>query len=354
VSKVKVTKRTVANLERVYSIAAAPGAKVDGWPAFLAGSEGDGPLLYFEPPQYEPIEIASKPGGFISLWTFEQDASSYVVAATDFKPGFKAENCRIIVYPLDEAVRGKSFEVGTLPYTHRAAVLAVGGRQCFLGSTLCSAKAFKYDWTQPGGIHLAVMPDKIDSRWEFRQIVTGLNKNHGMDFAQLDRTGRGGFLLSAMEGLFYMRIPESPDGQWEVETIAEGEHSDGFAYDWDTVGHAQIFAISPFHGNTVTIYRREQGRWSGTVIADDISMGHVLWAGELLGRPGLLVGGRDGQKELLLYRKSGPEGKDFSYELIDEGIGPTQIAVVDRGKDSAGLIVAAHGVNEVRTYTLTE
>ncbi|MHC4574927.1 MAG: hypothetical protein ACYS76_12495 [Planctomycetota bacterium] len=350
----KVTKRTVASLERVYSIAAVAGLKVGGWPAFLAGSEGDGPLLYFEPPQYEPIEIANGPGGFISLWAFERDASNYVVAATDFKPGFKAENCRIIVYPLDEKVRGKCFEVGKLPYTHRAAVLRLGGQLCFLGSTLCSAKAFKYDWTQPGGVHLAVLPDKIDSGWEFMQIVTGLNKNHGMDFAQLDKTSRGGFLLSAMEGLFFMRIPESPDGQWEVETIAEGEHSDAFAYDWDGSGCAQVFAISPFHGNTVTIYRREQGRWCATVIADDISMGHVLWAGELLGRPGLLVGGRDGRKELRLYRKSGPQGKGFGYELIDEGIGPTQIAAVGRGKDSAGLIVAAHGVNEVRVYDLTE
>jgi hypothetical protein len=354
VSKLKVTKRTVANLERVYSIAPTPGPKVDGWPAFLAGSEGDGPLLYFEPPQYEPIEIANEPGGFISLWAFERDTGKYVVAATDFKPGFKAENCRIIVYPLHEEARGKAFEVGRLPYTHRAAVSAVGGRQCFLGSTLCAAKAFKYDWTQPGGVHLAVIPDIIDSQWEFSQIVTGLNKNHGMDFAQLDKKSRGGFLLSAMEGLFFMRIPDSPDGPWEVETIGEGEHSDAFAYDWDATGYPQIFAISPFHGNIVTIYRYGQNRWSGTVITDDISMGHVLWAGELLGRPGLLVGGRDGRKELRLYRKSGPQGKDFSYELIDEGIGPTQIAVVARGKDSTGLIVAAHAVNEVRTYTLTE
>ncbi|HUW20401.1 MAG TPA: hypothetical protein VMW16_13975 [Sedimentisphaerales bacterium] len=350
----KITKRTVASLERVYSISAAPGLKAKGWPAFLGGSEGDGPLLYFEPPQYEPIEIANEPGGFISLWAFERETGKYVVAATDFKPGFKAENCRIIVYPLDERVRGEAFEVGRLPYTHRVAVLAVGGRQCFLGSTLCSAKAFKYDWTQPGGVHLAVIPDKIENKWEFRQIVTGLNKNHGMDYGQLDKADRGGFLLSAMEGLFFMRIPDSPEDRWGVETIAEGEHSDAFAYDWDAAGYPQIFAISPFHGNTVTIYRREQSRWSGTVIADDISMGHVLWAGELLGRPGLLVGGRDGRKELRLYRKSGPQGKDFSYELIDEGIGPTQIAVAALGKDATGLIVAAHAVNEVRTYTLTE
>lgn len=350
----KIAKRTVANLERVYSIAAAPGPKVDGWPPFLAGSEGDGPLLYFEPPQYEPIVTANEPGGFISLWAFERDTGKYVVASTDFKPGFKAENCRIIVYPLDGPARGAAFEVGTLPYTHRAAVSTVGGRQCFLGSTLCAAKAFKYDWTQPGGVHLAVIPDEIDSQWEFKQIVTGLNKNHGMDFARLDKADRGGFLLSAMEGLFFMEIPESPDGRWEVETIAEGEHSDAFAYDWDAAGRPQIFAISPFHGNTVTIYRPGRDRWSGTVITDDVSMGHVLWAGDLLGRPGLLVGGRDGKKELRLYRKTAPNGKDFSCELIDEGIGPTQIAVVDRGKDSVGLIVAAHAVNEVRTYTLTE
>ncbi|MHC4708354.1 MAG: hypothetical protein ACYS8I_14855 [Planctomycetota bacterium] len=350
----KVTKRTVANLERVYSIAVVPRSTAGGWPAFLAGSEGDDPLLYFEPPQYEAIEIADKPGGFMSLWAFEQDGSNYVVAATDFKPGFKAENCRIIVYPLDEPGKGQCLDVGLLPYTHRVAVLNLNGRKCFLGSTLCSAKAFKYDWTQPGGIHLAVIPEPLTTEWEFRQIVTGLNKNHGMDFAQLEKTDRGGFLLSAMEGLFLMKIPESLEGQWEVETIADGEHSDAFAYDWDGTGFAQIFAISPFHGEKVSVYRREQSGWSATVITDDLSMGHVLWAGELLGRPGLLVGGRDGRKELRLYRKSGPQGREFSHEILDEGIGPTQIAVVDRGKDSAGLIVAAHGVNEVRIYDLTE
>jgi len=351
---VKVTKRTLAALERVYSIAVVPGRSTDGWPAFLAGSEGDGALLYFEPGKYEPIEIASEPGGFISLWAFERGASKYAVASTDFKPGFKAENCRIIVYPLDEPGDGRCFEVGTLGYTHRVAVLELEGLKCFLGSTLCCAKAFKQDWTQPGGIHLAVIPEAVEGEWEFKQIVTGLNKNHGMDFARLDEAQRGGYLLSAMEGLFFMKVPESIDGQWEVETIAEGEHSDAFAYDWDQAGSAQIFTISPFHGNRVSIYRRQESGWCATVIADDISMGHVLWAGELLGRPGLLVGGRDGDKELRLYRKSGAGGGEFSYEIIDEGIGPTQIAVVERGQGSAGLIVAAHGVNEVRTYDLAE
>ena len=349
----KITKRTLANIERVYSISVVPNSNLDGWPAFLAGSEADGPLLYFEPPQYEPIVIADNPGGFISLWAFEQNGSNYVVAATDFKPGFKAENCRIIVYPLDPDQRGRSFEVGSLPYPHRVAVLDLDGKKCFLGSTLCSAKAFKYDWTQPGGIHLALIPDQLETQYKFKQIVTGLNKNHGMDFAQLNKSDRSGFLLSAMEGLFFMKTPERLDADWELETIAQGEHSDAFAYDWDQTALPQIFSISPFHGNTVTIYRPDQTGWNPTIITDDISFGHVLWAGEILGQPGLLIAGRDGDKELRLYRKSGPDGKDFSYEIIDEGIGPTQIAVIDRSKDSAGLIVAAHGANEVRVYNLT-
>lgn len=349
----KISKRSLVGLERVYSIGVVPGSRVGDWPAFLAGSEGDGALLYFRPPDLKAIEIADEPGGFISLWAFEQNGNSYVVAATDFKPGFKAENCKIIVYALDGPQGGQSFEVGVLPYTHRVAVVELDERKCFLGSTLCAAKEFKYDWTQPGGIHLAVMPEGVSSKWEFKQVVTGLNKNHGMDFARLDEGGQGGFLLSAMEGLFYMKIPAGLDGEWEVETIAEGEHSDGFAYDWDGSGSMQVFAISPFHGETVTIYRRDGGGWNPTVITDDVSFGHILWAGELLGEPGLLVGGRGGEKELRLYRKSGPDGKGFSYETIDEGIGPTQIAVVNRGKDSAGLIMAAHGANEVRVYDLS-
>ena len=83
-------------------------------------------------------------------------------------------------------------------------------------------------------------------------------------------------------------------------------------------------------------------------------MGHVCWAGQLLGKPALLIGERDGQKELRLYRKSGPQGAEFTYHVIDRGIGPTQIAVVNRAPGSAALIVAAHRLNEVRIYDLNE
>jgi hypothetical protein len=350
---VKVTKRTVGNIEKGYSIATVPAITVDGMPAFAAGSEVDGPLLFFEPPDYKSTKISDGPGGFISLWPLIHKGCPYIVASVDFKPVFQARNCRIQIYPLDQGPGPAPYEAGPLPYTHRVAVAKVAGKDYLLASTLCESKESKDDWSHPGGIHVAQIPADLSEPLRPRQVVFGLNKNHGMDFARLPSSPNGGFLLSAMEGLFYLHIPDDPEGEWPSEKIADGEHSDAFAYDVEGTGTPQVFAISPFHGTTVKIYRHEQGSWQPSVIADDISFGHVVWAGELLGEPALLVGGRRERRELRLYRKSGLGGKEFSYEIIEEDIGPTQVAVVNRGKDSASLIVAAHNQHEINIYDLT-
>ena len=165
--------------------------------------------------------------------------------------------------------------------------------------------------------------------------------------------GVGGFLLSAMAGLLYLRIPNAGDGDWPVEQIAEGEHSDAFAYDWDKSGAPSIFTLSPFHGNVLSVYRRSVGGWQATVIDDDIEMGRIVWAGELLGGPGLIAGGREVQKELRIYRPVAGRPWQFARTVLDEGVGPTQMAVLDHGDGSARLIVAGHGRNEVLMYDLS-
>jgi len=348
----KITRHALASLEQVYSIAVVDAGSGGDPPAFVAGSEGDGALLLFAPPAYEPVVIADGPGGFISLRTLQRGGRRYVVAATDFKPTFKAENCRIIVYPLDESGRPAAVEVAALPFTHRVAVCEVAAAQCFLGSTLCAAKAFKDDWTQPGAIHLAVLPEDPSQPWRTRQIVPGLNKNHGMDYARLDDGGGGGFLLSAMEGLFYLRVPERPEDDWPTERIAAGEHSDAYAYDWDGSGTPDIFTLRPFHGNLLSVYRRSARGWEATVIDDDIQMGHIVWAGELLGKPGLIAAGRQGDRDIRLYRPGSDDPWKLTRTVIDEDVGPTQMAVLDDGGGSARLIVAGHGCDEVLMYDL--
>lgn len=348
----KITVRTLAKIERGYSISLLPstGGRL---PSFLAGSEEDDRLLFFEAPDFKPKVIASSPGGYISICPLLHGGKRHVIATTEFKPGFNAAPAALRLYPLDEAENPPSTLIAELPYTHRIALQTHQGRTWLLASTLCAGKADKDDWTQPGGIHVAEVPARgLDRPWPMRQVVRGLNKNHGMDFARLGRDLRPGYLLSAMEGLFFMPLPADASGEWPTERIVAEEHSDAFAFDWDGDGEPEIFSISPFHGNVLSFLKRRGAGWERTVIHDDLSFGHIVWAGNLLGGPALLAGGRRERRELRLYRP-GPRGlPDRNYELIAEGIGPSQMNVVVHDANSATLYMAAHGVNEVRLYHL--
>lgn len=343
----KINWRTLARLERGYSIALLP-APAGAAPDFLAGSEGEDRLLFLAGPDYAPKVIARSPGGYISTAALVESGRRWVAATTMFKPGFNGADAAIRLYPLDGPECPPSTLIMDLPYTHRVALQEVAGRRFLLASTLCAAKAHKDDWTQPGGIHLAAMPADPTQPWPARQIVRGLNKNHGMDYAELGRARRPGYLLSAMEGLFFLPLPADPDGDWPAERISDEENSDAFAFDWDGDGVPEVFGISPFHGHVLSMHRETPDGWRRTVIHADLSFGHIVWAGRLLGGPALLAGSRRDRRELRLYRPDGRGGIDPRYEVLAEGIGPSQVSVVALDDRRARLYVAAHGVDEVR------
>lgn len=364
-----IQKRTLAKLPRGYSITVVPGTEVDELPSFLAGSEGDNELLYFQSPDFKPVVIAREPGGYISLAPMMHGGRRYVIAATKFKPGFNAATSDIRVYPLDRGEMPACAIVADLPYTHRVALLEREGKKILLASTLCTAKADKDDWSQPGGILMAGVPADFSiekhaadagARWSMRYVFPGMNKNHGLDFATLGAgaKARDGYLVSAMEGLFFIRVPEVlGDGKyWTGERIQKAENSDAFACDWDGDGEPEIFSISPFHGNELAMHkhRGDGAGWTRTLIHADLAFGHIVWAGNFLGRPGLLAGSRRERRELRLYRPSadGSGGVDTNYALIDEDIGPSQIAVVECSPARMALYVAAHGQDEVRLYEI--
>ncbi len=348
----KMTYQTVAEIERGYSIALVPGADAGGGSAFVAGSEGKDELLYFEPPAYRPRVIAREPGGFISLAPLEWKGRRYVAASTRFYPFFEAAESAIRLYPLDAGECPPGTDVAALPYTHRIGVHTAGGRAWLLASTLCGGKEDRDDWSQPGGIHLLEVPDDPAAPWPSRQIVSGLNKNHGMDPAVLGPDRERGWLLSAREGLLFMPVPDNPDGPWRTRVIDEREHSDAFAFDWVAPGETEIFSISPFHGNVLARHSCNGHGWEREVIDDDLAMGHIVWAGDFLGEPGLLAGSRRERKELRLYRRDPDAPNGLRYTTLEEGIGPSQMVVVTPNDNRAILYVAAHGVNEIRVYHL--
>jgi len=335
-------------MERPYSLCVLD-RDGDGRPTFAAGSEAEGgPLMVFSPPGYEPRVIADQPGGFVCLCPFFVEARPAILAATQFFPGFNSAGARLCVYPLDGEA---PFEIARAPYAHRIALCESGGQRCLLVSTLCTAKAFKEDWSQPGQVLMAPVPQDVRSAWALRPIVTGLTHNHGMDPARLSGERRDGYLLSADEGLFYLRVPDDPVQSWPVEKLAPGPHSDAVAHTGPD-GQTLLFTISPFHGNQLAMYEPANGAWRRRVIADDLDFGHIVWAGELGRQSMLIAGGRGGRKELRLYAITDLLAGRKDYAILDEGVGAAQISVVNCAGDSATLIVTAHGAGEVRLYDL--
>jgi len=350
----KVAARTLARLDLAYSIARLPAANGADMPTIAAGSEGDGPLLLFRPPEYRPETIAEAPGGFISLCQLQWAGRIFLAASTGFKPVFQAEKCRLVAYPLDRGEMPSPLDIGPLPYTHRIASFDFDGKVHLLASTLCAGKSFQDDWSKPGGVYLGEVPAspaRGEMAWSFHPICKGLSKNHGMDEAVLHH-GRRGFLLSAHEGLFFLGAPGGKAAGWTPETISSGEYSDAIAFPWDDPADPHVFSLSPFHGNVLSQHRRTAAGWSRETLDDTIDFGHVLWAGMVLGRQGLVVGGRRGRQQLAVYRRG--DGSLLQKQLIDEGVGPTQVAVIERGSGEARVFVAAHARGEVVEYTLSE
>ena len=346
--------QNVAEFEKPYSVCVIPDSSVNGCPAFVVGSEAkNGGLYLFEPPEYRPRLLASEPGGFISLWPVSWRHCRSIAASVRFYPFFEAAESQIRFYPLPDGGESNPEIIADVPYTHRIAICRIGGADYLLASTLCSKKDFKDDWSHPGGISIARLDSDSNESPAFRQIATGLTKNHGMDFAMLNADKKGGFLISAQEGLFYARIPDHPESQWTVEKLADGPHSDAFACDWFGAGNPVIFTIGPFHGNILSMYCKIDNTWRQKILADDVEMGHIVWAGSLLGKPALIAGGRKGRQELRLYRDITADDLFPEYELIDEHIGAAQIAVIDHGPEHAMLIVSAHAAGRVRVYELT-
>jgi len=149
-----------------------------------------------------------------------------------------------------------------------------------------------------------------------------------------------------------MPVPEEMAGDWPLEQISAEENSDAYAFDWDADGVPEVFSISRFHGHRLSLHKQTPAGWQRTVIHDDLSFGHIVWAGDLLGGAALLAGSRRERRELRLYRPDRQGGVAPDYQVIAEGIGPSQLSVVPMGERRALLYVAAHGVNEVRLYEL--
>lgn len=342
-----VKKQVLAELDKVY---AASSIQINGHTHFLAATEERGRCLMFSPPYWDASVVWDGPGGCMSLVPVPEREKAFV-AIQKFFPIFQSEHAGI-AYAKGRKVIAEPWRVTrvlNLPFVHRIEIVQVGQVPFLVAGTLCGGKAFQDDWSQPGVVYAGAIPDDPSDKWSLEPILEGISKNHGMHVTIIDE--KPVVMVSGKEGLFMLRVPEKPGSQWQYEQMLEHEVSDVYSYDIDGDGMLEIVTIEPFHGNRLTVYKDMSGKWQ-PAFTTSIDLGHVVWAGKILGQTAVLGGCREGSRELFLLFPKSDDLKAFSRQILDTNIGPTQVAVAH--KQNCDLIVSAnHGSDEVALYELT-
>jgi hypothetical protein len=324
--------------------------QLEGKTHFLAATESYGKCLLFSPPEWKTSVVWNGPGGTMSLSPFPGQDKAFL-AIQEFLPIFQSENAGIVYAEANESLTElwNVRRVIDLPFVHRFEIVSVGSVPYMVVASLCGKKAFQDDWSDAGAVYAGPLPQDPSERWSLEPILPGISKNHGMHVTHIG--GHQVVLIAGHEGVFAIRVPEEPRKEWFCERLIEHEISDVYTADIDGDGAPEIMAIEPFHGDTFTLYKRSSGEWQA-IFSMPISFGHVVWGGNILGAPAMLVGSRGGNKDLSLIRTTSTDPMRVEHLVIDKGIAPTQVAVIHQG-NVCQIISANHGTGQAVLYELT-
>lgn len=343
----KIEKRIIAKLDMVYTV---NKNEINGKTYLMAATEDHGKALLFSPPKWEVSNIWDSPGGCMNMVPLVKGNGDFI-AIQKFFPIFKSEEaCIVYVKPIDRLNdKWKVKKVLDLPFVHRINVVNNGKTNFLIASTICGGKDNIDDWSKPGAVYICAIPDNPDDEWILKPIIEGISKNHGMHITKY--RGKQTIYVTGEEGVFKINVPSDLGGSWVYEKIIGSGVSDIYAADIDEDGEDELFTIEPFHGDKIVIYKYIDDKWQ-SIYNDEINFGHVIWGGRILNRPCLIVGGRDGIKELSFLFQEGVKPLKMKRMIIDKDIGPTSITVLHE-REHEMIFSANHGLGEVAMYTIS-
>jgi len=341
----EVEKQHLADLGDAYATGLID---IGGESCLLVGPETRGRPLKFTPPEWTEEEpILDELGGCMNVKSFSQIDDSFL-AIEGFYPVFQSEGAGVMLVQKNSDGNWEKQRILDLPFVHRIEEVQVGGDSFLVASSLAAAKDSPEDWSEPGATYVGRITDVPSESPEMEEVLSGVHKNHGLHVTEIN--GSRSVLITGQEGIFSISVPSSSSGDWKTDKLVDHEVSDVSVADLDNDGEPEFVTIEPFHGDTLGLYKKEDGNWERQSTYP-LNFGHVVWAGEVLGEPRVIAGSRDGEAELICLKV-----KENSLELaedfvLDRGVGPAQISVLSR-PDSEIVFSANNGADEVASYRI--
>lgn len=336
-------KQVLATLEKCYAVAPL---EYKGERCFLVAAEKHDRCLLFHNDGTLMETVWEGPGGVMTMEQIPGAEGAFLATQCFYSPNDSAEAKLVMAVPGDGGWSVRT--VAALPFVHRFTILAAHGGYYVVAATLKSAHAFKDDWSCPGRIWVARLPEDIQTlgiseELHFTAIKSGLYKNHGF-FKDGERA-----LFGSENGVFRV-APTGEEEGWEVTTLLETPVSDMALIDLDGDGERELITYAPFHGDKLCVYK--PGPDGYEMVYDHpepLEFLHAICAGTLGGKPTLLVGYRKGRRELCaLTYDSG-----YHLSVIDRDVGPANVMILQDPKRER-ILAANRETDEIALYTPIE
>lgn len=321
----KISRKHLCDLPFCYAVSPVT---IDGRMHFILATDDEGPCYSIDSETLDMKTVWSSPGGTMSIVPLPGTNGEFL-ASQRFFPGFNAAECEIVHARFD----GTVWQVRPwmkVPYLHRFDILTRGGIQYLLFCTLAETKKNTDDWTKPGKLYAAELPSDHSRPDVLHEIAGGMTRNHG--YCRLQRDGYTAAMTGCDEGVFEVLPPETRGGAWTVTKILDRRVSDVAVCDIDGDGFEELATIEPFHGTDFVVYHQSAGGYEEIYrYPGKMNFVHTVWGGLLRGEPVFIGGCRALDKEMFMLRY---RGGVIHEELIDAGLGPSNVAVIrDEAQD---------------------
>lgn len=342
-------KKILANLELCYCVAPLV---YRGEQHYLVASEKEFPCLLFDSNGNVVEKVWDGPGGTMTIVQPEGTDGFFLATQKFYSPNNSKE--AYLVAAKRESGGWRIHPFALLPFVHRFDVLSRNGSRYILACCLKSGHEYKDDWRFPGFTCYTRMPenpeDLLEEKLEFKVLQTDMLKNHG--YTRNVHEGVDTGIVSCDSGVYRYTPPETPDGEWQIEKLIEDPASDALFVDFEGHGEEELVVISPFHGDTLSIYRSVDGKYSKVWEYErKTEFAHAITAfSDERGKNYAVIGHRKGRQNILAITKRDGE---YGISLIDTFAGSANIipAVIDGKK---ALLSANREINEIACYSLVE
>ena len=351
----KVEKKVISNLNKCYAMSELTW---QGKHCFLVAAEKRDPCHVFSEAGEQLDTVWTEPGGVMTMAPVPGADGQFLATHRFYSPNDSKE-ARIVIAT---AKAPGEWEIRTLceaPFVHRFAILNRNGVNYLLVCCLKTGHEYRDDWRFPGACFASVLPKDLsvfneDHQLTLTPIKTGMLRNHGYSTVRVDGYDAG--LVGCEEGTFLFRPPVAPGRPWQIDHLCGVPASDSVLIDFDGDGKPELGTISPFHGNSLTIYHLDEfGNyvpcWKYPAPESETGMLHATWAGELLGKPTWTVGWRKGTKCTIAITY---EDGAYRTEYIDRDTGCANLLhfVNEAGQDV--LVATNREIDEAAMYIITE